>query len=516
MNDIKRELTEVFKEQPSFNEVNEDRVLQKLQQPKKKQHSSIWLIGVSFAALVVLFIVGGFYQNKDNLHSQFMTYFEQKMAGKDYEIIFQQYDYVNKNDALVAFIEQQDNEEKIFLAYLQYEDGWQWQKTTGVKLNPLSEYDVQWSYSGNAPYLYAGVVQTSITKQILVGQKKADTIELPNDLTYWFVISDKASRVVIQNHQDTWRRLTSDENYDEITVPIVESLSPSQRNIDLKTDTMDRGNKDYYLYPIVVDSKIENIERGDVITYINDNGQQTISRILGLPDETVEIQDGTVIVNSIYSPYDYFYAKIMGETVYENYIEKMKSSNFNDQAAKDTFFYNFPETTLQANEVFVVPDNWARGKIEIISLEQLQGKVLGYEQSHFENEWSEKERNYYAQFKETNNIEVFRDVDPITYVRIQLYAQFLMDELTSYRMYTTREGHVQWSELEHLEQTWKNQNEQERLSRLRYAQLIQKGEFRSDGQDGAIVFPLENGDESMWTMTLSETGIWQSNFLPLQ
>ena len=514
MNDIKRELTEVFKEQPSFNEVNEDRVLQKLQQPKKKQHS-IWLIGVCFATLLIIFIVGGFYQNEDNLQAQFISYFEQKMDGIDYEIIFQQYDYVNNNDALVAFIERQDDEEKIFLAYLRYEDGWQWQHTTGVLLNPLSDY-VRWSHSVSAPYLYAGVVQTSLTEQILVGQKPAEKIKLDNDITYWFAVSDKAARVVTQNHQGTWQRLTYDENTIEITVPIVESLSPSQQNINLKTDTMDRGNKDYYQYPIVVDSKIENIERGDVMTYINDDGQQTISRIVGLPNETVEVRDGTVVVNDVYYPDDYFFAKIMGETVYEQYLEKMKAFDINEQAAKETFFYNFSETKLQANELFVVPDNWARGKIEIINLDQLQGKVLGYERSQFESEWSEQERNYYTQFKETNNIEIFRDVDPITYVRVQLYAQFLLDEQTSYRMYTSREGHVQWSEQQHLAQTSQTQKEQERLSALRYAQLLQKGEFRSEGEQGVIVFPSENGDESMWSMTLSEAGIWQSNFLPLQ
>jgi hypothetical protein len=101
-------------------------------------------------------------------------------------------------------------------------------------------------------------------------------------------------------------------------------------------------------------------------------------------------------------------------------------------------------------------------------------------------------------------------------VRVQLYAQFLLDEQTSYRMYTSREGHVQWSEQQHLAQTSQTQKEQERLSALRYAQLLQKGEFRSEGEQGVIVFPSENGDESMWSMTLSEAGIWQSNFLPLQ
>ena len=88
------------------------------------------------AALLTIFIIGGLYKQNDSIQAQFTTYFEQKMDGKDYEVIFQEFDYVKKQDALVAFIERTDVE-KIYLAYLEYKDGWAWQQTTGVTSKPM-------------------------------------------------------------------------------------------------------------------------------------------------------------------------------------------------------------------------------------------------------------------------------------------------------------------------------------------------------------------------------------------
>ncbi len=518
MNDIKRELAEVLEEQSLFSKESEERVIQKIQNPKKKSRK-IWFTAISFAALLTIFIIGGLYKQNDSIQAQFTTYFEQKMDGKDYEVIFQEFDYVKKQDALVAFIERTDVE-KIYLAYLEYKDGWAWQQTTGVTSKPMDNQN-PWGSRGSrdhAPFMYAGIISNFDGNQIIVGQQEAEKIQLDNNFTYWFAVSDKAARIVVQNQHGQWKRLTDtfDTIEEDFNVPIVDSLSAKQTVLDLKTDTMDRGNKEYYRYPIVIDPEIDKLERGDIITYTNTKGQQTLSRVIGLPDETVEIINGTVVVNSVYFAQDYYFAKIMGETVYESYLEKLENYSINEQAAKEVFFYNFPQTTLGTNQVFVVPDNWARGTIEVISLDQLKGKVLGYEVRNFESEWSDLEHQYYLEFKKTNDIEVFRDVDPITYVRVQLYADFLMDDQTNYRMYTTREEYVHWSEQEYTQQSTISQNLYERLKALEYAQLIKKGEFQFDGEEGGIRFPLGSGDESIWRMVLSETGIWQSHFLPLQ
>ncbi|MGN7477383.1 S26 family signal peptidase [Solibacillus silvestris] len=517
MNEIKRQLQNVLEEEYRFVNKNEQAVINHIQNRKKKNRK-VSVVAISFIALLALVLLAGFWQQDRQLHAKFERYFEEKMFGKDYDILFRQFDYLKEQDALVAFIEYEKERKVIYLAYFEYEDGWEWRQTTGAQNNPY-HHERLWSSTVQEPFMYAGVIETAHLDKILVGQKEAHTVKLDNDLTYWFAVSEKAARIVVHKTNGEWVRLAesiSAENDEAITVPVVDSLSPTQSFIELKVDTMDRGNKDYYEYPLVVDSSIENLQRGDVITYINNNGQQTISRVLGLPNEKIEIKNGSVITNMNHIAHDYMFAKIMGEPVYEQYMEKMKGQHFNEQEAKNIYFTSFPHTQLAANELFVVPDNWARGAAEVITLDQLRGKIAGYARQNYDALWSEKERDLYTQFKMANDVEIFRGVDPITYVRVQLYAKFLIDEQTNYRMYTSKEGHVLWSESEHMKENTIIGSEKNRFWALRRAKLIERGEFQENGDDGVIKYKLENGDTGIWTMTKSNTGIWQSNFLPIQ
>lgn len=517
MNDIKRQLKNVLEEEQRFTEKNENAVIESLQKRKKKNFN-VYFIATSFITLVVLILIGNLWQQNTQLQAQFDRYFEQKMVDKNYDIIFKQLDYLHEEDALVAFIEYEEAREVIYLAYFEYNDGWNWIQTTGAQNKPYS-HERLWGSTVQDPFMYAGVIETAELDKILVGQDEAHTIMLNDGLTYWFAVSEKAARIVVHKTTGEWIRLThsiSPDPNEDITIPIVDSLSPTQYIIELKVDTMDRGNKDYYEYPIVVDQTFDNIQRGEVVTYVNDDGQQTISRVLGLPNEQVEIKNGSVLSNTIHMAQDYMFAKIMGETVYEQYIEKMKEFQINEQEAKKIFYKNFPETKLNDNELFIVSDNWARGAIEIITFDQLRGKVAGYSRQNYEELWTEKERDLYTQFKKTNDIEVFRNVDPITYVRVQLFAQFLIDEQTNYRMYTSKEDYVLWSELTHMKENTITDSEKNRIWALRYAKLIERGQFQENGEDGVITYTMENGDQGIWSMIKSDTGIWQSAFLPIQ
>ena len=50
---------------------------------------------------------------------------------------------------------------------------------------------------------------------------------------------------------------------------------------------------------ITIDRKFEKLERGDIVVFLHphDRVKNYISRIIGLPNDTVEIRDGRIVIN---------------------------------------------------------------------------------------------------------------------------------------------------------------------------------------------------------------------------
>lgn len=66
-----------------------------------------------------------------------------------------------------------------------------------------------------------------------------------------------------------------------ITIISGDSMSPTLSNNDV----------------IVTSNLYYTLDRNDIVVYKNNNGNHIIKRIIALPNETVEIKDGTIIVN---------------------------------------------------------------------------------------------------------------------------------------------------------------------------------------------------------------------------
>ena len=189
----------------------------------------------------------------------------------------------------------------------------------------------------------------------------------------------------------------------------------------------------------------------------------------------------------------------------------------NEDAVKALFDYTMPEILLNDNEVLVVPDNWMRGKIEVISLANIKGQVLGYEASTVAKKiWTEKEIQLYNTFKDQYNSEVFRDESPITIARVYLYASFLHDEQTVYRLLTTRENYIVWSEEEHMKPKPEFENQTASKQAVQNASSLLTGEFKMlDDYSGYIDFVVDD-EKQGFQMILNESGIWQVAFMPMQ
>lgn len=200
-------------------------------------------------------------------------------------------------------------------------------------------------------------------------------------LTY-FLVSDSPNILTNTNSGNTEGGII-DERTSE-TLPSV----PETENtflLEWSIDSMDRGNHDLITSVhgnLVVSEDIEPLERGDIL-YYQIQGENQLGRIIGLPGETVEIQEGQVFVDG--KKLDTFYgvATSLGLTK-DEYFERVTAENVDIEAMEDYFNTSMEPVSVGENTVFVLVDMWWRGRDSReygpITFEQLQGKVLGYEE----------------------------------------------------------------------------------------------------------------------------------------
>ncbi|MCC3359398.1 signal peptidase I [Bacillus sp. REN16] len=164
--------------------------------------------------------------------------------------------------------------------------------------------------------------------------------------------------------------------------------------VEWKSDAMDRGNHDYdtdYHSELVVEPNYNPLERGDIIYYqmieseVKNNPaipENYLGRIVGLPGETVVIQNGQVYIDNQALDTFYGYSTIRGMDE-DTYFEKLSASNtVDEQSTRDYFKTNMESIVVKNGTVFVLVDQWWRGidskHFGLLPLENVQGKVLGY------------------------------------------------------------------------------------------------------------------------------------------
>lgn len=182
------------------------------------------------------------------------------------------------------------------------------------------------------------------------------------------------------------------------TKPVFKLVEPSGDFllVDWASDNMDRGNHDYDTYVhsrLVVDLDYTDVERGDVIyfntpEFVSENpnlnlGDVQISRVVGLPGETIEIKDGKVFIND--RKLDYFYSSVtyFGMEEEEYFANATHNSKADEERWEDYFSTDMKSLFIPHDSVFVLGDSWGRSSdsrsFGALPTDEINGKVLGYE-----------------------------------------------------------------------------------------------------------------------------------------
>lgn len=200
-------------------------------------------------------------------------------------------------------------------------------------------------------------------------------------LTY-FLVSDSSAIFTNTNTGET-----TEEIMDAQTPETLSSVPGADNTFTMEWlfDSMDRGNHDLDTSihgNLVVSEDIEPLERGDIL-YYQIQGEDQLGRIIGLPGETVEIQDGQVYVDGKKLNTFYGEATSLGLTK-DEYFESVNAENIETEEMEDYFNTSMEPVSVGENTVFVLVDMWWRGRDSReygpIPFEQIQGEVVGYEE----------------------------------------------------------------------------------------------------------------------------------------
>ncbi|KMJ60071.1 hypothetical protein AB685_04325 [Bacillus sp. LL01] len=204
-------------------------------------------------------------------------------------------------------------------------------------------------------------------------------------LTFGLVMSLCVSLLLVVLIIKPFYEPTSSVITDPITSPDIDRVVYEEDMMlyEWHSDAMDRGDHHFYKDLLVIDPafyEVNRVSRGDVVYYTYPeevkidpsmvdkyNEPKNISRIVGLPGETIQLKDAQIYIDD--KKLDAFYGRGL-DNVYNRPL-------FEDSKEYDTEKFTIPE-----DHVFVLGDAWWRSfdsrNFGAVPLENINGKVLGY------------------------------------------------------------------------------------------------------------------------------------------
>lgn len=134
---------------------------------------------------------------------------------------------------------------------------------------------------------------------------------------------------------------------------------------------------------------------------------------------------------------------------------------------------------------------------------------------------TESEQKIYDELIQKLDKQKLNGLEPLSIAKLYVQASYDKQDDLQYFLYTTREGHVQWSKEEHDQFSKKDQQLYDAKTQLgndkRVFQNIEKGSFVSTSDyEGYIKYEKDGDKDAGFQMVQDEDGIWKVAFMPIQ
>ncbi|KMK76330.1 S26 family signal peptidase [Alkalihalobacillus pseudalcaliphilus] len=215
-----------------------------------------------------------------------------------------------------------------------------------------------------------------MNKTFSEGNKKVVFTLISIPILFIILLSNLPSDYQIFNGNSTSKAILDNSTLEKI------SYTDKQQNdmvLYYKSDNMDRINMRFFNQKIIIENIDSGmISRGDILYYKENDEYQSLGRVVGLPNETVKMDNGQLFINN--RPLDTFYGKvhILGMNIEEflSYADE-NGYEYNSSSIKEIYETNFEDKVVSNNEVYVISDNWHRGNSGIIDTITILGRVKG-------------------------------------------------------------------------------------------------------------------------------------------
>ena len=515
MTNLKQYLKQFLEAEPKFKDAHIENVLKKIEEKQKKK--ATWMPQILTVSLVVSVIAALLFL-RPNEPSPLLTVeqpIESDLLG------FQAYinDYVEQKDESVIIYSlenfQQEHQtlvistspsKKMFLVSVHVKEGntWRLYAEQGV-------IDERLHVTGEGPYLYTGIIKRDEVRAVVIGNEQSPIIRF-DDATIEGVMfvqlkDTNSLPVVIDYATSPAERLFTQHNTFKNQIELVEAsdaplFTYDESNMHIEAD-------EYSKLPLVIRENPTIIKKWDVVLIDDGVNEPYISRIIGLPESKIAMQNGTVIENDQVMHTYFGSVKINGYTNLYSYEKAFRLSTKEADDAKRMFNYEMDPIELAPTQYFVMSDNLAQSIPTIIEAQYIKGLVQGYDAQSMAGAWSEQEKVLYAKLKASKKKSDLKELEPIEIARLFLYAKYLADSVMEHFFLTTSPNMEQIS----LDQ-YVTENKGVTTSRLMewyytLTRLTENATIEQIGIGGTIVLEENMYNNSDLKMIYNENGYWE-------
>ena len=434
MNNLKEE-KELFFKEVQFSQESKQAIFNRFH----KKRTFKWLhIGIPMAFVMILFFVLNSF-DKDNppfeesMVSNALTpegavqlmYDEQDEADQSVRKLLHKYSAIYQEDDALLLYEVTQEEFSYLVIYYVQKEGEFWQVKSGGSIDGnnaerTSDFSILF-IPEEGQYIYVGIIRDEIERA---------TIEINGEhVTYlfdrggynlWIGKAQDQNATVMAYKENGISRLFESlyimNMGSEYGLPIV-SGSLSQTVFDNQSDAMISSLETYMTYPLLLE-KNEDMYNGNVVV-IQDEGHERLVRIKGVAGDTIDVKNGSVIVNGHLYPYDVYFAQEYGDYHVDYTKEEHRTYH------------------VAADEYFVQSDNWASSDFYegVIKKEQIIGVVTGYALSHVTPDWTNEELELYNNYQQSKQDNLLVGASEKTVLRLYLLALTKRDYETAYALF---------------------------------------------------------------------------------